>query len=139
MKPSDNSIENISILLAIAVLVDKRQRDQELIEFVHALTKINQYLRPDIIMPRGTILNWYEGEKENIIRALASETAEDWKVGILNQVTDPELRNMVLASLYSISVCDYELHDEECKFLMLASQNWGIEIPQSDMLDHMTA
>lgn len=139
MNNPNNTVQTICFLLAIAVLADKRQRDQELVEFVHAVTKINQHLRPDIIMPRQSILDWYETEKPNIIERLASENAQEWKASLLDDITDDELRNMVLASLYSISVSDYELHDEECKFLKLASQNWGIEIPQSEMLEHMTA
>ena len=72
----DGAIVTISTLLSIAVLIDNRQKDQELIEFVHGITTINQHIRPEVIMPRNTILKWYEDEKENIIEKLQSSDAK---------------------------------------------------------------
>ena len=133
----DGAIATISTLLSIAVLIDNRQKDQELIEFVHGITTINQHIRPEVIMPRNTILKWYEDEKENIIEKLQSSDAKAWKISLLQKIEDDKLKQMILSAIYSISICDYKLDDEECRFLKLATEIWGLKLPEMGELERL--
>ncbi|WP_189579905.1 hypothetical protein [Litorimonas cladophorae] len=125
----------VAHILAVTVLLDRRQKDQEMIEFCHSVMTINQRLRPGVILPRKTILSWYEAEREKIAIALANDTDDTFKTQALEKIRDPELRRSVLASIFAICICDYEFQDEEAAFIKIALNIWKSGMPS---LDEMT-
>lgn len=128
---TDELLQTIATIFAITVLLDKKQRDQELIEFCHAVSVANRHLRPDVILPRTTILKWYGELKPEVVSRLAGQDAWSWKRELLSRIPNAEIRNLVLASIFTISVCDYELRDEESAFIKLALDTWKTGVPLS--------
>lgn len=129
MNEIDGTIRAVGTILATSVLIDERLRDIEIIEFSHSMTKINQHVRPDVILPPEDIADWFKDHAEGISNKISTDEKNAWKTQILNQIQDQDLRRMVLTAMFSISVCDYELKDEECEFLKLAVSLWKIDLP----------
>lgn len=125
MPDSTHLMEVVAKILAISVLIDQEQREAEMIEFMNAVTHINHDIRPEVILSNKKIRQWFEDNKASISESLASDDSQKFKSDLLEQITDTKLRRTLLASIFSVSVCDYELHDEECEFLKLATHIWG--------------
>jgi len=125
----DEKLNAAATVLAISVLIDERLRDIEMVEFSHSIMTINQLIRPGVILPRKTIVQWFKDNQDDISLKLSQDLDSAWKTQVLKAVTDPELRRLVLSAMFSISVCDYELDDEECEFLKLAVSLWETGLP----------
>ncbi len=132
MSNTDATMQAVARILAVTVLVDKRQKDREMIEFCHSIMTINQRLRPGVILPRQTILNWFDSQKDQIIAALAADDDNSYKTEILEKIVDPELRQIVLAAIFAICICDYEFQDEETAFIKVALDVWNSGLPNMD-------
>lgn len=133
---SDN-LENIAKILAVSVMIDGHIRDAELVEFSHSVVSINQKIRPEFILPRETVLKWFHTHKSEISERMQSDDSYKWKSELLTKIDDAEFRKMVLAAMFSISVCDYHLDDAECEFLKLATATWKTNVPGAAELDQM--
>ena len=128
-------IETIATVLAISVLIDDIEKDQELVEFTHGMMTINQRIRPETIFPRTKILDWFHKNKIDIAQNIANDTDDSWKSGLLEQIDDQSLQCVVLSAMFSISVCDYQLDQEECDFINLALQLWKREMPEAQTVE----
>lgn len=137
MNAIDGTIHAVANILATSVLIDERLRDIEIIEFSHSMTTINQHVRPDVILPPEDIAEWFKGHADSISNKISTDENDVWKTQILNQIQDQDLRRMVLTAMFSISVCDYELKDEECEFLKLAVSLWKIDLPHVTDMERM--
>jgi len=131
----DATMRAIADILAATVLLDKKERDAEMIEFCHSIMTINQRMRPGVILPRQTILAWFNSRKEEIANGLADDADDSFKIELLSKITDPVLRRKTLAGIFAICVCDYELRDEESDFIQLALATWKAELPKHEELD----
>lgn len=134
---ANKRVEAVARILAVTVLLDQRQRDREMIEFCHYVMTINQDICAAAILPRETILNWFEAHKTEFSAALASDTDGSFKRKILDQVICPELHKQVLTAVFAICICDYELHDEEAEFIKLALQLWKSDMPTPGDMSRM--
>lgn len=135
MSDTDTLFQEIATIFAVTVLLDHKQRDQEMVEFCHAVMTINQHLRPGVILPRETILDWYESQKPSIITHLDAADAKNWKANLLRTVPTDALKRLVLASIFTISTCDYELRDEESAFIKTALNIWKTGMPSGADLE----
>jgi hypothetical protein len=125
----DALFETVATLFAIAVLADHRIRDVELVEFVHACSVQNLKIRPDTLLSRREILDWFNRHKEKIEQALNSPDHDAYKTEVLSHILDMDLQRSVLSSIFTISICDYELHDEESAFITQALDVWKTSMP----------
>lgn len=127
----------VARILAVTVLLDRRQRDREMIEFCHYVMTLNQEICSVSILPREKILTWFESEKGAFAEALASDTDDAFKSKILQDIADPALQKEVLTAIFAICVCDYELRDEEAHFIRLALSLWKSELPSAAAMARM--
>ncbi len=122
-------------ILAVTVLLDMKERDIELIEFTHAGIIHTQFIHAEKIVTRDHLLSWFAANKEEIKRNLTAENSLTYKTELLKRIEDSELQRRVLASIFTISVCDYDLHDEEQDFIKIALDIWKQPMPSPDCLD----
>ena len=85
----NKQVEAIARILAVTILLDQRQREQEMVEFCHYLMKINQDLNPDNIIPRQKILTWFDNNKAEFADAIAADTDEAFKICLLYTSPSP--------------------------------------------------
>lgn len=137
MNENKDMLRAVGTILATSVLIDERLRDIEMVEFSHSIMTINRYIQPDVILPREDILKWFDDNAAGVSENILKDKNNVWKTEILSKIIDPELRSMVLAAMFSISVCDYELDDEECEFLRLAVSLWKVELPRFKEIERM--
>jgi len=123
--------EIVAEILAVTVLIDERERDIELIEFTHMAMLHNHHLRPGKMMTREMFLDWFHAHKGNISKNLKMDSDNSYKIDLLEKITDKDLQRRMLSSMFSIAVCDYELHDEECQFIKSALKIWKTGMPTS--------
>lgn len=121
--------ETILKILAVSVLIDKRERDRELLEFTHCATEHSRQLHPDIMIDPDQIRAWYIDHKDALNVKLLGPDAATFKENLLGQIVDRGVQRAVLASIYAIAIADYELHDEECGFIKTALRVWGSKLP----------
>jgi len=136
---TDELMVAIGTIYAVTVLLDRRERDQELIEFTHAVMTINQRLRPGKILPRATILSWYHSQSADLAARLKADTDDSWKTSILEKIQDDSIRRLVLASIFAICICDYELRDEEADFIKIALNIWNKGLPSMEELEMLAS
>lgn len=126
---TEENWQDILRLLAISVLIDDVIKDRELIEFCHEAQKLNRQFRSDTILCREHLLAEFNRIKPDIIAALKSPNSKSYITQCIAALTDEAQCGEVSKSIYSISICDYEVHDEECAFLQTALADWGIDAP----------
>lgn len=122
-------------ILAVTVLIDKRERDKELIEFCHAAMLLNQQLRPGKIMSKQMLEEWFERHKGDIKQELENDADNSYKIKLLSLVTDKTLQRRLLSSIFTIAICDYELHDEESDFIKTALKIWDTDMPPPEEIE----
>ena len=127
----------VTDILAISVLIDRRVKDRELIEFVHAAMTHNHYLRPGKILSRRMLTEWFHARKAVLLGALKKDHDDSYKKALLANITDRDLQRRLLASIFSIAICDYELRDEESHFIRTALSVWKTDMPGIKDLDHV--
>ena len=132
---SQQLFEYVATIFAVTVLLDDRERDPELIEFVHACMVHNHRLRPGVILSRQHLLKWFDANKEAIRARLHADDAEAYKTDLLSRIFDEDLQRGVLSSIFAISVADYELHDEETDFISRALAVWHTTMPTPEEVD----
>ena len=130
----DALFQTVATIFAITVLLDERERDPELIEFTHACMVHNHKIRPGTILPRQTLQAWFKQRKSDLSATLSGPDAQDFKIELLSRISAPELQRSVLSSIFTISVADYELHDEETEFIQTALSVWNAEMPRVEEL-----
>ena len=134
---ANKTVEAIARILAVTVLLDHRQRDREMIEFCHYVMTINQDICSVAILPRQTILTWFDAHKAEFEAALTSDADGSFKAKILEPITDPTLRKQVLTAVFAICICDYEFRDEEAEFIKIALDLWKSDMPTIDDVSKM--
>ena len=132
---SDSLFNAIATIFAVTVLLDQRERDIELVEFTHACMVQNHRIRPSKIISRQQILAWFAHHRETILGRLSADEDDRYKLGLLGRIHDPELQRSVLSSIFTISVADYELHDEESAFINQALRVWKTQMPTPVEID----
>lgn len=126
---------NVLKILAVTVLIDQREKDRELIEFTHAAMLHNQKLRPNVMLSRRMTMDWFHNEKAGLIERLKSDKDDSYKSELLSRIKDAELQRRLLSSVFSIAVCDYELHDEESDFIKQALKVWKTHMPTAEEVE----
>lgn len=132
---SDELYGVIIDILAVTVLIDEREKDRELIEFAHAAMLHNHHLRPGKLLSRRMICEWFERRKPELKVSLANDIDNSFKTELLSNVKDSELQRRLLSSIFTIAICDYELHDEESGFIKTALKIWKTEMPSAKDLE----
>ena len=135
MTDQDRLYHDVFDILATTVLIDHRTKDRELIELVHAANEMNQLLRPGLIQPRQAVLHQFAERSAYINDGIDSENSEKFKRDMLSKITDTNLQCKVLGFIFAISVCDYELHDEESDFIKTALNVWNADMPTPQELE----
>lgn len=123
--------ETILNLLAIAVLVDKKERDKELLEFAHSAALHNQQLHPDKILCPTQLRDWFDQHKPALNAMLRNDNAEQFQINMLEKIGDSGLQRQVLTSIFNICIADYEFADLEKDYLQLALKVWRSPLPDS--------
>ncbi|MEE9347905.1 MAG: hypothetical protein V3U82_06895 [Robiginitomaculum sp.] len=118
--------DDILTLLAVAVLADDRIRDLELVEFCHEAQSLNQHFDPDRILSRSSLRKWFDDKHLPIKIALSSGDRALFISDSLERIDDVAMRPHILQSIFGIIVCDYEMHDEESKFIQTAVDIWDM-------------
>lgn len=136
---ASKTVEAIARILAVTVLLDNRQRDREMIEFCHYVATLNHELCDVAILPRQTILNWFEAHKAEFTEALAADVDGVYKTEILEPIKDPVLRKQVLTAVFAICICDYEFRDEEADFIKTALELWKSDMPTISDVSRMAS
>jgi hypothetical protein len=129
LRNQDALFETVATLFAVSVLADHRVRDAELVEFVHACSLHNLQIHPDTLLSRRDIIDWFNKQKAEIGRALEGPNADDYIVDLLSRIKEEGLQRSVLSSIFTISICDYELHDEESALISKALEVWNTTMP----------
>lgn len=137
MTKLNDALISAATVLAVSVLIDERLRDIEMVEFSHSMITINRHIRPDVILPRSALMAWFNENAAEISERISKDSDNVWKTEILGHIQDAQLRRMVLAAMFSISICDYELNDEECEYLKLAVSLWETGLPHIEDMELM--
>ena len=125
-----DEIYNIVLkILAVTVLIDHREKDRELIEFTHAAMLHNHHLRPGVMLSRTMIIDWFHTHKAEITAQIDNDKNDSFKSELLAQIRDMALQRRLLSSIFTIAVCDYELHDEESDFIKRSLKIWKTHMP----------
>jgi len=127
----------VTDILAITVLIDQREKDRELIEFTHAAMTHNHHLRPGKIVSRKMLADWFHARKGVLKEQLKTDSDDSYKKALLAKIKDKDLQRRLLTSIFSIAICDYELHDEESNFIRTALKVWKTEMPGVNELDYV--
>lgn len=130
--------EVILDILAITVLLDQKERDQELLEFCHFAQRHNRDLRPDQILSRTKLQHWFMGRREALIAELQSDKSDRYKISLLDQVETQDLQKRVIASIFAIAICDYDFHAAEMQFIQLSLSRWQLSLPEQEAYDLTT-
>ena len=126
---SDELYTVVLKILAVTVLIDHREKDRELIEFTHAAMLHNHHLRPGVMLSRTMIMDWFHSHKAELTKNLRADEDDSFKSGLLSQVRDLGLQRRLLSSIFTIAICDYELHDEESNFIKASLKIWKTHMP----------
>lgn len=122
-------------ILVIAVLSDDRTRDREKIEFIHCAQVHNRALHPDVILTPAQLHHLFM-ERSGVINAqIETNGLQNIQEQYLSQIIDRGVQRSVLASIFSIAVCDYELHDEERGMIQTALRVWKSNLPDPTEID----
>lgn len=132
---SDTLFGVIIDILAVTVLIDNRQKDRELIEFTHAAMLHNHHLRPGKMISRRMLVDWFNQRKADISASLSRDDDNSFKTDLLSHIRDKELQKRLLSSIFTIAICDYELHDEESNFIKTALKVWKTDMPTAADLE----
>ncbi len=122
-------------VLMITVLVDERVRDEERIELLHNAAVLNRALHPDIILPPEILNQWFTQRMHGLSVEIAADGMTAVKENYLSKINDKGLQRTVLASVYAIATCDYELHDEERGLIKTALEVWQSHLPDPTEVD----
>ena len=134
MTSQDQLFETIAKIFAVTVLVDGHERAPEMLEFVHACTVHNKILRKQRITPPEELTAWYHATKPAILEGLERE-GDPYKISLLSQITDADLRRSILSSMFTISVADHEFHGSENALIKIALATWDAVPPSPAELD----
>jgi len=130
-----DNLDLVLDVLAATVLLDQKERDQELVEFVYFGQEYGRLLRPDDILTPQQLRNWFSARKGDLAVNLAKDTDGAFKSGLLDAITDSGLRRKTLSAIYAIAICDHDFHPEEMQFVKLALEKWNLPLPKPDMFD----
>jgi hypothetical protein len=83
------------------------------------------------------LTDWFHARKAVLLGALSKDHDDSYKKALLANITDRDLQRRLLASIFSIVICDYELRDEESHFIRTALSVWKTEMPGIKDLDHV--
>jgi hypothetical protein len=120
---------NVLDILMITILVDDRVRDEEQVELLHSACIHNRALHPDIILPPEVVRTYCDERSKELAQELATQGRDAVKEKYLIKIGDRGLQRKVLASIYAIATCDYELHDEERGLIKTALAVWQSKLP----------
>ena len=134
---ANKQVEAVARILAVTILLDKRQRDREMVEFCYYVKTINQDLCSKTILPRQKIMDWFEAHKQEFATGLANDTDGSFKTNLLKPITDPNIRRKVLTAIFAISISDQEFHNEECSFIKTAINLWQVGMPSMTEVSEM--
>ena len=135
----NKQVEAVAHILAATILLDKRQRDREMVEFCYYVKTINQDLCSKTILPRQKIMDWFETQKQDLTTGLANDTDGSFKTNLLKPITDPKIRRKVLTAIFAISISDQEFHDEESSFIKTAVNLWQVGTPSMTDVSEMAS
>ena len=125
--------DNILHLLAIAVLADRRVRDLELIEFCHEAQRICRAYYPQQIMPCADLRDWFLAQQDALKAKLSSDNANSVILNAVHNIPEGPLRATILQAIFSISICDHDLDDEESALVDVCQREWNIPLPDLEL------
>lgn len=125
-------------ILVLAVISDSRTRDRERIEFIHCAQIHNRILHPDVIMTPTQLHELFVQRAEVLGQEIDSKGLKETQVAHLSDVIDRGVQRRVLASIFAIAICDYELHDEERGFIRTALETWNSHLPDPTEVEPIT-
>ncbi|WP_371395770.1 hypothetical protein [Fretibacter rubidus] len=122
-------------ILVIAVLSDDRTRDRERIEFIHCAQVHNRALHPDIILTPVQIRHLFDERVRVLSAQINADGLRSVQEHYLSMIIDRGVQRSVLASIFAIAICDYELHDEERGMIKSALKVWNSHLPDPAEID----
>lgn len=122
-------------ILVITVLSDDRTRDKERIEFVNCAQIHNRNLHPDIILTPQQLHTLFDARAATIKAEIDREGLRAVQEKNLVQIIDRGVQRRVLSSIFAISICDYELHDEERGLIQTALSVWKSQLPDPSEIE----
>ena len=124
--------DEILMLLAIAILVDTRLRDEEISAFCQEAQSLLREFKNQDLMPRHKFKDWLAAHKDEISSQLSGPNRKDFMKQSAQKIICPELRKTIFSSLFKLTVSDFTLHDDETELLLLCKHEW--DIPLSDLI-----
>ena len=109
-------------ILGACILSDRLERDEELIELANSAQIVARHLAPETVVARRDVTDWFAANHKPLRELLDDREALGARMA---EVTDPELRAILLTALYNVAVCDYQMADEEQEVLQLAMAVWA--------------
>ena len=122
-------------ILIIAVLSDDRTRDREKVEFIHCAQIHNRALHPDVILTPTQLQHLFNERSGTLSAQIETNGLQKVQEEYLTQIIDRGVQRRVLSSIFSIAICDYELHDEERGMIKTALRVWNSKLPDPSEVD----
>ena len=122
-------------ILVIAVLSDDQTRDRERIEFVNCAQLHNRALHPDVILTPTQLHHLFEDRAVVLSAAIERDGLLAVQERHLSMIIDRGMQRNILASIFAIAICDYELHDEERGLIKTALSVWNSHLPDPAELE----
>lgn len=122
-------------ILIIAVLSDDRTRDREKVEFIHCAQIHNRALHPDVILTPAQLHHLFNERSGTLSAQIETNGLQKVQEEYLTQIIDRGVQRSVLSSIFSIAICDYELHDEERGMIKTALRVWNSKLPDPSEVD----
>ena len=123
MSPEQNDILS---LIAASIFADKRVYASEIEAFVKASAELAalEGLKPKL--SEAMLLSWYEQNKDDIRRKIATPYFKDWFYDLLARLSHVSDKRSILDAMQKISLADGTIHVSERALITLAKRYWSM-------------
>ncbi|WP_298912944.1 TerB family tellurite resistance protein [uncultured Algimonas sp.] len=126
--PSNLSLDDILMPLAIAVVIDQKVRPVERTAFAELANGLLELFGHET-MPRQALLDWFAASKDDLEDQLWDKGGNTLVLQALTRFTKPAHCEAVYDALVSIAVADREYVTEESRLIKSASAIYGYPRP----------
>lgn len=119
---------NVLRILAITVIIDGREREEEMLAFaVHAqgLAPLAGFDPPNT----DWLADWYSAQRPQITADIKGRGKNTVILKAFASVKDPAIREAVFDAIIHIAISDKDYHETESDFIRSAAAIWGYRQP----------
>ena len=121
-------LENVLSLLVAAIFADGRVLPSEIKAFLHAASRLDVGPKLASQLSEKKLSTWYEKHKDDIRDKITSPYFKDWFYELLENLSEFEDKDALLAMMKDIALADGRIHVSERTLVGLAARYWGINI-----------